>query len=115
MKRGVNMGSPISCYRQILVEYIRVNVRTTKLNKKFSEDFLFEQSTEELERLVKNFNRSNHVYAAYIVGNALANCMKTFCNDELNASCAVIDDFLELMKIREPEFLDYAEIDEMKR
>jgi hypothetical protein len=41
--------------------------------------------------------------------------MNTFCNDELNASCAVIDDFLELMKIREPEFLDYAEIDEMKR
>ena len=109
------MGSPINCYRQILIEYIRINVRTTKLNKKFSEDFLFEQSTEELERLVKNFNRSNHVYAAYIAGIAIANSMGTFSNDEVNAACAIIDDFLELMKIREPGFLDYAEMDETKR
>ena len=106
------MGSPINCYRQLLVEYIRINSRCTKLDKKFSEDFLFNQTTEELECLVKNFNRSNHVYAAYRAGCAVANCINTFSNDELNAVCGVLTDFLDLLKIREPEFLDYAEINE---
>lgn len=50
------MGSPIGCYKNILINYIKQNTCWTKYDKKFSNEYLFSLNESELEDIVKKFN-----------------------------------------------------------
>ena len=105
------MGCPERHYREMLVNYVRMNVSMTKLSKKLTEDNLFKLSTEDLEKLAKSFNCSNPKYASYMCGCAVANVINELSenNDAINASAASICMIEELFNIKVPENLDFMQ------
>lgn len=105
------MGCPERHYREMLVNYVRMNVSMTKLSKKLTEDNLFKLNTEDLEKLAKSFNCSNPKYASYMCGCAVANVINELSenNDALNASAASICMIEELFNIKVPENLDFMQ------
>lgn len=105
------MGCPERHYREMLVNYIIMNVSMTKLSKKLTEDNLFKLDTNDLERLAKSFNCSNPKYASYMCGCAVANVINELsdCNDALNAACSSICMMEELFNIRVPDNLDFMQ------
>ena len=105
------MGCPERHYREMLVNYVRMNVSMTKLSKNLTEDNLFKLNTEDLEKLAKSFNCSNPKYASYMCGCAVANVINELSenNDALNASAASICMIEELFNIKVPENLDFMQ------
>lgn len=105
------MGCPERHYREMLVNYIIMNVSMTKLSKKLTEDNLFKLDTNDLESLAKSFNCSNPKYASYMCGCAVANVINELsdCNDALNAACSSICMMEELFNIRVPDNLDFMQ------
>ena len=101
------MGSPTICYEEILKNYIMQNIRWSKYEKEFTEDYLSTLSTEELEKLVHKFNQQHEKYACFMMGAATANFLNDCCNDELNACAAAIGDIYDLLKIKEPDEVDF--------
>lgn len=105
------MGSPEYCYKKIMIEYILINVKITKYESIYTEEYLKTLSTEELEDLVKHFNRTYKAYGAYVGGIAVAtSCNKLdTCNDMYNASAGAVSDFMNLLGIYDPENIDFEE------
>ena len=102
------MGCPELHYREMLVSYVQMNVSLSKLSKKLTEENLFKLDTVDLETLAKSFNRSNHMYSAYMCGCAVANVISELsdCNDALNAACSSICMMEELFNIKVPDNMD---------
>ena len=106
------MGSPSYCYRKYLEQYVKLNIVFTKYDKIYTDEYLKSLSEEELEGLVKQFNKSHKSYSHFLAGVAVAHCNKEWkdCCDMLNASGCAIGEFMELMGIYEPECLiDFEE------
>lgn len=101
------MGSPSACYQSILRKYIMQNVRWSKYEKEFTEDYLLTLSEEELEELASQFNQRHEKYACFMMGAATANFLNECCNDEVNACAAAIGDLYYLLGIKEPGDTDY--------
>ena len=105
------MGSPSMCYKAFMREYVLVNVRMSKYEKVYTEDYLKGLNEEELENLVRRFNKSHKSYAHFTAGVAVANCLSDWedCNDTVNASAGAIGDFMELLGIYDSELVDFEE------
>lgn len=102
------MGSPTVCYKEILRNYIMQNVRWSKYEKEFTEDYLLTLSKDELEELVNQFNQKHEKYACFVMGAATANFLNTCCNDEVNACASAISDIYYLLGIKNPSEVDYT-------
>lgn len=105
------MGNPTYCYKEFLREYVRINTKLTKYNKIYTDEYLEKLTEEELEELVKRFNRSHKSYAAFAAGVAVAHCTEkwNYSNDTLNASAGAIGEFMELLGIYDPDIIDFEE------
>ena len=68
-------------------------------------------SEDELEDLVKCFNKSHKAYAAFVAGVAVAHCSEKWdsCTDLLNASAGAISMFYDLLGIYDPDYIDFEE------
>ena len=106
------MGSLSYCYKEFMKEYVRINITFTKYEKTYNNDYLQSLSEEELEELVKRFNKSHKSYALYTAGIAVANCISNWRNltDTTNASIGAIPAFMELIGVYEPNDIDFEEI-----
>ena len=105
------MGSPLICYKEILCEYIKLNVSETNLKDKYSEDTLMKLSVEDLEKVSLLFNKNHKTYAAFLAGFAVSKFISENynCCDILNASISAINSVQELFDIEEPDEVDYKE------
>ena len=105
------MGSPSYCYRKFMEEYVRINVRLSKYEKIYTEDYLKTLSEKELEDLVKRFNKTYKGYGAFTAGVAVAHCTEEWHNscDMLNASAGAIGEFMELVGVYDPDDVDFEE------
>ena len=105
------MGSPSYCYKKFMEEYIRINVHLTKYEKKYTEEYLKGLTEEELEDLVKCFNKNYKSYAAFTAGIAIAHCTREWehLGDILNASAGAIGEFMELIGVYDPDTVDFEE------
>lgn len=101
------MGSPTACYKEILRSYIMQNVRWSKYEKEFTEDYLLTLSEDELEELAGQFNQQHEKYACFVMGAATANFLNHCCNDEMNACASAIGDIYYLLGIKDPSEVDY--------
>ncbi len=101
------MGSPIGCYKNILINYIKQNTCWTKYDKQFSNEYLSSLSENELENIVKKFNQQHRDYACFMAGAAVANFLNSCTGDEANASSMAIDMLFELFNIDESNEVDF--------
>ena len=106
------MGSPSYCYREFMKEYIKINVWFTKYEKVYTDEYLKTLSEDELEDLVKCFNKSHKAYAAFVGGIAVAHCTERWnsLNDLLNASAGGVSMFYDLLGIYDPDYIDFEEL-----
>lgn len=105
------MGSPSYCYRQYLKEYVRLNIVWSKYEKVYNEEYLNSLNEEELESLVRQFNKSHKSYSHFLAGVAVAHCQEDWkdSNDMLNASAGAIGEFMELVGVYDPDYIDFEE------
>ena len=106
------MGSPSYCYKQYLKQYVKLNVVWSKYEKVYTDEYLNSLNEEELESLVRQFNKSHKSYSHFLAGVAVAHCQDEWkdCNDMLNASGGAIGEFMELFGIYEPDNVDFEDI-----
>ena len=106
------MGSPSYCYKQYMREYVRLNMVWSKYEKVYTDEYLNSLNEEELESLVRQFNKSHKSYSHFLAGVAVAHCQLEWqnCNDMLNASGGAIGEFMELFGIYEPDDVDFEDI-----
>ncbi len=105
------MGSPSYCYKEFMREYVRVNTRMSKYEKVYTDEYLGSLGEEELEDLVRRFNKSHKSYSHFTAGIAVAHCTEEWHNscDMLNASAGAIGDFMELLGIYDSDNVDFEE------
>lgn len=105
------MGSPSYCYKEFMREYVRINVRLSKYEKIYTDEYLKSLNEEELENLVRRLNKSHKSYAHFTAGVAVAHCTEEWYNscDMLNASAGAIGEFMELVGVYDPDDVDFEE------
>lgn len=105
------MGSPSYCYKAFLREYVKVNIGFSKYEKIYTDEYLKGLNEEELEDLVRRFNKSHKSYSHFTAGVAVAHCLNEWGNngDTLNASACAISEFMELLGIYDSDTVDFEE------
>lgn len=112
VNRGDTLGNPEYCYKEMMKNYIMFSTGFSKsLAERFSPENLKDKSIEELECIVKQFNRSHTSYSHFVAGLAVNQFMNDWDEntDMLNAACGGITDMLELVGVYEPDDTDFQD------
>lgn len=100
------MGSPDAAYKQLMHDYIQSSFRNNKaLREKYSDDFIYDLSVEELEQTVKSINPHTPMWNALIAGEVLQEWANNACCDMCNAVSARLPDYFNLFNISPPDKL----------
>ena len=108
------MGSPEFCYKEMMKNYILLSVGTSKsLRKRFNDDTLKDKSIDELESIIKQFNRNHSSYSHFIAGMATNQFLSEWSesNDMINASFGALGDLMELVGVYDPGGPDFQDTD----
>lgn len=108
------MGNPEFCYKEMMKNYIMFSVGFSKsLNERFSPDTLKNKSIEELESIIKQFNRSHSSYSHFVAGMAVNQFIADWNEntDMLNAAGGGISEMMELVGVYDPDKPDFQDTD----
>ena len=94
------MANPEKCYRDLVCNYIQNSVKNnTNLMIKYSDLYLSNQSTDNLENIVRNINKDHPLYNAMMAGAIFQSYCDEVGNDECTAICCYLENYFNLFGI----------------